>query len=307
MSNLKQVSLAVAVALLLGSTSVMAQGRPGSGWVPPPFQGGGNGGGEVQPMPVPPPFQGGDTTAVGVGVGIGQGGAGGAGGAGGSVGDIRNDNRSSASSTNFNTNTNTNANTAFGGNAAAGAVSGSVSGAVSEGSSASSNFSVGDINVQVGNPNEDRSLTRSFDTIDQNINYSGRYDVRNVPDAYAPNLGATSPCMGSTSLGGSGVGFGFSAGTTWHDKDCTIRETARSFAGMGMTADATAILCSSEYAAAAPSCVAFREDQAAGYVASFGPTGERPTTGFRYAPQTGERICAYDSILASRNKLPMCP
>ena len=177
--------------------------------------------------------------------------------------------------------------------------------------------SVGDVsggsvvnNIQVGNPNDDG--TRSVRSVSQetiDVQYSGGFEVKNVPNAYAPNLGATSPCMGSTSLGGSGVGFGFSAGTTWHDKDCTIRETARSFAGMGMNHDAMAILCSSDYAAAAPSCTQFAEDQIAARAGGgvTGVSGERPTTGFRYAPQTGERICAYDEILARRNNLMICP
>lgn len=308
MPTLKKVSLALAVAAMFAAGPVTASNpfgfTPGQGLgtacgTPagannPHCNPGNGGGGEIQPMP------------VGVGVGIGQGGAGGAGG-NASVGNISNRNH------------NTNLNTAHGGHSSAGAVSGSVSGATggsasasggnafSEGSSANASNSMGDINIQVGNPDEDRSLTRSFDTIDQNINYSGRYDVRNVPDAYAPNLGATSPCMGSTSLGGSGVGFGFSAGTTWHDKDCTIRETARSFAGMGMNTDAIAILCSSDYSAAAPSCVAYREDQTAGLVAAYGPTGERPTSGFRYDPRSGDRMCAWEPILASRNNLPICP
>lgn len=193
------------------------------------------------------------------------------------------------------------------GGSAYGGLGGEGGSAVSEGSSANSNLQVGDVNVQVGNPDEDRSLTRSF--TDQTIEYSGGYEVKNTPDAFAPSLGATSPCMGSTSIGGSGVGFGFSAGTTWHDTDCTIRETARSFVGMGLNHDAMAVLCSSEYAQAAPSCTQFVEDQIAARASGgvTGVSGERPTTGFRYAPQTGERLCAYDEILAHRNDLMVCP
>jgi len=86
------------------------------------------------------------------------------------------------------------------------------------------------------------------------MNYSGSYEVRNVPAVVSGNVYPTSPCMGGTSIGGSGVGFGFSVGSSWTDDECGIRETARSFSGMGMKDDALAILCSSKYAVTAPSC-----------------------------------------------------
>lgn len=86
------------------------------------------------------------------------------------------------------------------------------------------------------------------------MRYSGSYEVKNVPNVYSGDIHPTSPCMGSSSMGGAGVGFGFSIGSSWTDDECGIRETARSFAGMGMKDDALAILCSSKYAAVAPAC-----------------------------------------------------
>ena len=86
------------------------------------------------------------------------------------------------------------------------------------------------------------------------VHYSGKYTVKNVPDVAAANVYPTSPCMGSSSVGGSGVGFGFNIGSSWTDDECGIRETARSFSGMGMQEDALAVMCSSKYAAVAPSC-----------------------------------------------------
>lgn len=86
------------------------------------------------------------------------------------------------------------------------------------------------------------------------MHYSGSYEVKNVPTAIAPTVYPTSPCMGSTSAGASGVGFGVSFGSSWTDDECGIRETARSFAGMQMREDALAVLCSSKYAAVAPAC-----------------------------------------------------
>lgn len=84
--------------------------------------------------------------------------------------------------------------------------------------------------------------------------YSGKYEVKNVPSVFSGNVYPTSPCMGSSSVGGAGVGFGFSVGTSWTDDECGIRETSRSFNGLGLKDDAVKILCTSKYAAAAPSC-----------------------------------------------------
>jgi len=91
---------------------------------------------------------------------------------------------------------------------------------------------------------------------------SGSVTVRNTPDASASNIAPTAPCMGGVSVGGSGPGFGVVFGGTWKDGDCSLRETARSFAGLGLTQDAIAILCASEYSAAAPSCVAMKAKNA---------------------------------------------
>ena len=81
---------------------------------------------------------------------------------------------------------------------------------------------------------------------------------KTVPNVYAPTIPPTSPCMGSSSGGGSGPGFGLSFGTSWSNDECDIRETARLFSGMGHGGDALAVLCSSKFAQAAPSCAAFR-------------------------------------------------
>ncbi len=86
--------------------------------------------------------------------------------------------------------------------------------------------------------------------------------IRNTPDLSLSNIAPTAPCMGGTSVGGTGAGFSIGIGTTWKDGDCSLRETARSFAGLGLTQDAIAILCASEYAAAAPSCIAMKAKNA---------------------------------------------
>lgn len=86
------------------------------------------------------------------------------------------------------------------------------------------------------------------------VNYKGSYKVKDTPAVSLGQVFPTSPCMGGTQVGGSGPGIGLSIGTSWKDDDCSLRETARSFQGLGMNSDAVAILCSSSYAKAAPIC-----------------------------------------------------
>jgi hypothetical protein len=81
-------------------------------------------------------------------------------------------------------------------------------------------------------------------------------NVRNVPNVFGGNVYPTAPCMGSSTVGAAALGWGVSAGTSWADHECGKRETARSFQNLGLTADAVAVLCSSEYAAIAPVCKA---------------------------------------------------
>ena len=82
---------------------------------------------------------------------------------------------------------------------------------------------------------------------------------KNTPDFTLGNVYPTAPCMGSSQIGGSGVGFSFGVGTSWTDHECGKRETARSFNAMGLAADALAVLCSTEYAAVAPSCASQKQ------------------------------------------------
>ncbi len=79
---------------------------------------------------------------------------------------------------------------------------------------------------------------------------------RNTPDVFSGNVYPTTNCAHSTQVGGSGVGFGFTVGTSYLDEECSLRETSRSFAGMGLKEDALHVLCSSKFSVAAPSCKA---------------------------------------------------
>lgn len=67
----------------------------------------------------------------------------------------------------------------------------------------------------------------------------------------APLVAADDTCMGSSSLGGQGVGFGLSVGSTWHDTDCVRRKDARELHNMGQKAAALALMCQNESVAAA--------------------------------------------------------
>lgn len=58
----------------------------------------------------------------------------------------------------------------------------------------------------------------------QEVDYSGGYSVKSVPDVVAPMIpGGTNPCVVGMSAGGSVVGFGMSAGGSWNDIDCERR------------------------------------------------------------------------------------
>ncbi len=59
----------------------------------------------------------------------------------------------------------------------------------------------------------------------------------------APLVAAEDTCMGSTSAGGQGVGFGLSLGSTWTDKDCVRRKNARELYNMGKKKVAITLLC----------------------------------------------------------------
>lgn len=86
-----------------------------------------------------------------------------------------------------------------------------------------------------------------------NIDYSGSYDLKNVPAVAAPALTTTltETCMGSSSVGGAGVGFGFSFGTTWRDSACVRRLDSRQIAALGYREAARELMCDSAAVAAA--------------------------------------------------------
>ncbi len=88
----------------------------------------------------------------------------------------------------------------------------------------------------------------------------GTVTIKNTPDVILSNIAPSADCMGVTTLGGSLAGVSAAGGTSWESKPCQLRETARIFHALGKPDDAIAIMCSSEYAAAAPSCKNLKEE-----------------------------------------------
>ena len=135
---------------------------------------------------------------------------------------IDNSSRAAANAFVASNNANSNRNTAYGGMGVGGSASGGASGAA-----ASNTFS---------------------------IEYP-----QQVAGVALGSLYPSAPCMGTSNVGGGNPFFNIAVGTSWESKECQIRETARSFSAVGLTNDAIAILCSSEYAAVAPSCAKTKE------------------------------------------------
>lgn len=85
------------------------------------------------------------------------------------------------------------------------------------------------------------------------VNFNVEYPQQ-VAAVALGGLYPSAPCMGTSNVGGGNPFFNIAVGTSWESKECQLRETARSFAAVGLSGDAVAILCTSEYAMAAPSC-----------------------------------------------------
>jgi hypothetical protein len=131
--------------------------------------------------------------------------------------------------------------------------------------------------------------------------------IKTVPNVIAPNILPSAVCHGVSSAGLSVLGFGASGGSSWQDADCQFRETARIFHAMGMVGDAVKVLCSSTFAAAAPSCASvnpqIKKSDAGDRIAEPGEPGGSRGRGQLTADQ---EFCQRpevkaDKILAERN------
>lgn len=63
-----------------------------------------------------------------------------------------------------------------------------------------------------------------------------------VTTAYSNLAAPSAPCMGSSSVGAQGVGFGLSVGSTWTSEDCNNREDIRAAHNYGNKAVAEEML-----------------------------------------------------------------
>jgi hypothetical protein len=79
-------------------------------------------------------------------------------------------------------------------------------------------------------------------TVDSHAVYEGARTAAATAVA-APLASSNDTCMGSTSVAGSAVSFGFSAGTTWTDTNCVMLKNAREIWNMGFKGAALARLC----------------------------------------------------------------
>lgn len=124
------------------------------------------------------------------------------------------------------------------GNSTASASAGSSSSAVNNAGNSTVTANMGG-NTQTNEGNNSKQNTV--------VNVGGdHYEAPKIPvaTAYAaPLTAANGTCMGSSSAGGQGVGFGLSFGTTWTDSDCDRRYDAQELRAQGHTKAATALLC----------------------------------------------------------------
>ena len=88
------------------------------------------------------------------------------------------------------------------------------------------------------------------------INYENAQVIRNTPSMGVAGVFPSAACHGTSSATLALPGLGLGGASSWVDADCGIRETARMFDGMGLRMDALAVMCTSKYAKAAPSCKA---------------------------------------------------
>jgi hypothetical protein len=185
------------------------------------------------------------------------------------------------------------------------ATGGSASAHSSSSSSASANSRNTNVNRQYQGQVQGQSQ-KATSKVSRSGNSSNSYvaeaQARNpVSTAFAaPLVAADDTCMGSSSAGGQGVGFGLSLGTTWHDEDCVRRKDARELHNMGQKKAALALLCQSDHvaeamAAAGTACPGRVESLAPAAGDSDEPVRERharqnaPTDGVVYDYPTGLR------------------
>ena len=96
----------------------------------------------------------------------------------------------------------------------------------------------------IGNQQSVNFISPSESSTLLDSHYSGSYTVKNVPNVSGPNLiTSNDTCMGSSSGGVSGPGFGVSLGSTWTDEQCKRLKMSRELWNKGMKAASLAMDC----------------------------------------------------------------
>jgi hypothetical protein len=184
-----------------------------------------------------------------------------------------------------------------------GGTGGSV-GSITTGASSSSS-----LGGSVGNTSTGASSSQG--NTSGNTTITSSYVAPKIPvaTAFSPANHPTAPCMGSTSIGGTAVLFGFSAGSSWEATECMTFEAARSFDQAGMFEDALAIKCTSKYSAAAPSCIRLRQRHEEELQKSQSAQYEKPqqvvaTSLLGVYTETIDPLTGYKTIIDTRGTLP---
>lgn len=113
--------------------------------------------------------------------------------------------------------------------------------------------SFADVNTTASQQQQQQAASSAGNSWD-NHTVNQASDISNmVPNVSAPNLATTltETCMGSSSVGASGAGFGFSFGSTWRDSACVRRLDARQLSAFGDVVTAREVMCDSELVRAA--------------------------------------------------------
>jgi hypothetical protein len=192
-------------------------------------------------------------------------------------------------------------------------------GSITTGASTSAGGSVGNLTTgassssslggSVGNTSTGASSSQG--NTSGNTTITSSYVAPKIPvaTAFSPANHPTAPCMGSTSIGGTAVLFGFSAGSSWEATECMTFEAARSFDQAGMFEDALAIKCTSKYSAAAPSCIRLRQRHEEELQKSQSAQYEKPqqvvaTSLLGVYTETIDPLTGYKTIIDTRGTLP---
>lgn len=165
---------------------------------------------------------------VGVGIGVGVSSSNATAGAIASTGPVRNDNTNLNANSNKNDIDNRNISSTLGVNVSKNDITNAVEN------------TVGNTLGNVGSTSSTANANNSSVVVE-----GDEAQRRNpVSTAYSTHLVAGSDtCMGSTSMGAQGIGFGVSFGSTWTDKNCMRIKNSRELVGLGQQAAAVQLLC----------------------------------------------------------------